>query len=61
MLVYPVLFLFKSVAELPLTSTAAHMVNQYSIYFKLRQKGLEYEPGAEMGVQDFSWKILSDL
>lgn len=54
MLVYPALFLFKTVAELPLTSTTAHMVNQHLIYVELRQKCLEYEPGAEMGVQDFS-------
>lgn len=54
MLVYPVLFLFEPVAELPLASTAAHMVNQYLMYVKLKQKSLEYEPGAEMGVQVIS-------
>lgn len=54
MLVYPVLFLFKSVAELPLISTTAHKVNLYLIYIRLGQKSLECEPGAEMAVQVFS-------
>jgi len=48
------MFLFKSVAELPLTSTTAHAVNHCLMYVKLRQKILQYDPGAEMGVQDFS-------
>lgn len=54
MFVCPVLFLFKSVAELPSTPTTAHMVDQDLKYVKLRQKSLEYEPGAETGMQDVS-------
>lgn len=59
MFAYPALFLFKSVAELLLISTIAHKANLYLIDVR-QAKCLEYEPGADMAMQVFSYKILSD-